>query len=192
MSNTYFIKGSIIGLAVGLFFGWLIFSSNGENKSLKNLSSFSESSATVLDSRGENIEVDENHKKYSNSTFGFSLVYPKELSVTEYDEPGGAKTIVFQKGEEMYGFQIFVTPYEKKEITKERIKSDIPSGIIKDPIEVVIGEGINALAFLSSNTAMGETREVWFIKDGNLFEVTTYKAQDSWLADILKTISFPK
>jgi hypothetical protein len=37
---------------------------------------------------------------------------------------------------------------------------------------------------------MGDTREVWFIKGGFLYEVTTYKQLDTWLAQILQTWQF--
>jgi hypothetical protein len=37
---------------------------------------------------------------------------------------------------------------------------------------------------------MGDAREVWFIKSGYLFEVTTYKPLDSWLSQILQTWKF--
>jgi hypothetical protein len=41
--------------------------------------------------------------------------------------------------------------------------------------------------FFSQNPVMGETREVWFIKDGYLYEVTTYRELDSWLSQIMAT-----
>ena len=37
---------------------------------------------------------------------------------------------------------------------------------------------------------MGDTREVWFIHGGFLYEVTTYKQLDSWLAPIMQTWQF--
>jgi hypothetical protein len=37
---------------------------------------------------------------------------------------------------------------------------------------------------------MGDARELWFIRDGYLYEVTTYKPLDTWLADIMKTWQF--
>ena len=37
---------------------------------------------------------------------------------------------------------------------------------------------------------MGDAREVWFIKNGFLYEVTTYKELDAWLASIMQTWKF--
>ena len=36
----------------------------------------------------------------------------------------------------------------------------------------------------------GDTREVWFIHGGYLYEVTTYKELDIWLAGIMRTWKF--
>ena len=37
---------------------------------------------------------------------------------------------------------------------------------------------------------MGDTREVWFIHGGFLYEVVTYKELDDWFAGIMRTWKF--
>lgn len=125
---------------------------------------------------------------YRSHLLGFQISYPEHLTVREYGK-ANTSTIVFedQKGEK--GFQIFVVPYADTVVSEERLKMDIPSGVIKDPAEVVVG-GATATAFWSTNMLFGETREVWFIRDGFLYEVTTYKDLDQWLAEIMKTWTF--
>jgi hypothetical protein len=49
---------------------------------------------------------------------------------------------------------------------------------------------VPATAFYGSNSAMGDTREIWFIRGGFLYEVTTYKELDTWLATIMLTWQF--
>jgi hypothetical protein len=44
--------------------------------------------------------------------------------------------------------------------------------------------------FFGSNSVMGDTREIWFTHGGFLYEVTTYKELDSWLAPIMQTWQF--
>ena len=44
--------------------------------------------------------------------------------------------------------------------------------------------------FYGSNSVMGDTREIWFINAGLLYEVTTYKQLDTWLVPILQTWQF--
>ena len=62
--------------------------------------------------------------------------------------------------------------------------ADDPSRIMQQPTDVYIG-GVKATMFFSSDALLGPTREVWFLHGGYLFEVTTYKDQDQWLAAVM-------
>lgn len=134
-------------------------------------------------------EAPEGFLLYENEQFDFSLFYPAELGVSERDEEGDAQTILFQTPSGGFGFQIFIVPYDKKEITEERFKNDVPSGVRKEPVTVWV-DGVQGVAFWSENAALGETREVWFIHDWYLYEVTTYKELDEWLMNILSSWAF--
>lgn len=125
-------------------------------------------------------------KEYRSEAYHFSLFYPDTLSVKEYKEAGGAQTITFSNNQGEYSFQIFVLPFKESQVTEKRFKMDIPSGVLKEPVDVII-DGIRATTFFSTNAIMGDTREVWFIKNGFLYEVTTYKELDTWLAGIMQS-----
>jgi hypothetical protein len=139
---------------------------------------------------GSVAAADDANVTYEDAALGFSLTYPKELAVTEYEEEGGARTLVFAKPGEQYGFQIFIAPYAGKVITEERLRKDLPGAAVREPVEVVIGSGIQASAFWSESPVIGESREVWFIYDGYLYEATTYARLDSLLGEVLATIDF--
>jgi len=128
-------------------------------------------------------------KEYRHLTYHFSFFYPDDLLVKEFKELGTAITITFQDSKGEKGFQIFVVPYGESQITEQRFKMDVPSGIRQEVVDVMIGE-IRGIMFFSQNVAIGETREVWFIKGGFLYEVTTYKELDSWLSEIMQTWKF--
>jgi hypothetical protein len=51
-------------------------------------------------------------------------------------------------------------------------------------------DGVSATMFYGSKSTMGDTREIWFINAGFLYEVTTYRQLDSWLAPIMQTCQF--
>ena len=85
--------------------------------------------------------------------------------------------------------QVFVTPYSDARITDARFKLDESSGVKIDPTNVVV-DGAKGIAFFSNAPIMDDTREVWFIKNGYLYEVTTFKELDSWLQNILHTWRF--
>lgn len=138
------------------------------------------------------VSIPDNSNLFKSEKYGFSLEYPKELAIKEYEEGGGSHTIIFQKIGELFGFQIFVTPYSKDEITEAQLTKDIRSGEIRRPTEILIGKDgdIRALIFETDSSIIGETREVWFINNGYLYEVTTYLEHDQWLSDILSTFEF--
>lgn len=127
--------------------------------------------------------------QYRNVERGFSLWYPKELKVKENDEGDTTYTIVFSDEVGEKSFQIFFTPYMGDTITSSRFFKDFPDGKFTEPVEVVIGDNMHALVF-NSEGALGKLREVWFIHDNYLFEVTTYDNLDSWLAEIMKSWKF--
>lgn len=128
-------------------------------------------------------------REYANSTFHFSLLYPNDLQATEYKEQGGALTVTFEDPATSEGFEIYVTPFSATQITESRFKLDEPSGTFLQPTNVVI-DGTQATMFFGYNSIMGDTREVWFIHGGFLYEVATYKALDSWLAQIMESWKF--
>lgn len=123
---------------------------------------------------------------YRNNQYAFQLHYPPGLTHQEYDEGQGATSIVFEDAKTRAGFQIFVTPYDLDYISEDRLKRDIPSGVVEDQQEVMIA-GSRGAIFFSKNPVMGETREVWFIRDGYLYEVATYRQLDAWLSQIMTT-----
>lgn len=133
--------------------------------------------------------IPEGYVEYVNEEYRFSFYHPPELQIEEFDEGEGAVTIRFQDPSTKAGFQVFITSYAEQEITPERFALDVPSGVIKEPTDVLI-DGYRGTMFLSQHTLLGETREVWFMRGGNLFEVTTYKQLDPWLAQIMSTWKF--
>ena len=127
-------------------------------------------------------------REYKSILFRFSLFYPNDLLVTEYGE-GSGTTIAFENAADSKSFQIFIVPYKENQISSERFKMDVPSGVMEYPVDIMLS-GARATMFYSKNDAMGETREVWFIKNGFLYEVMTFARLDTWLALILATWRF--
>lgn len=135
------------------------------------------------------VDVPADWQFYSNDVYGFSVYVPPDLVLREYDEGSGVRTFSFEKSDTQEGFQVFVVPYAEETVSEARLLMDIPSGVVREQVEIVI-DGEKATAFFSQHALMGETREVWFIHDGYLFEVTTYKELDTWLAEIMQTWEF--
>lgn len=128
-------------------------------------------------------------REYRNARYRFSLLYPRDLAVKEIDEGGGATTVTFENPGLAKGFQIFIVPYEGTQITEEQFLKDVPSGVREDVFDFYLN-GILASTFFSTNAILGETREVWFVHQGYLYEITTLRDLSNWLAPILETWRF--
>jgi hypothetical protein len=59
----------------------------------------------------------------------------------------------------------------------------------KDVTNVSVG-GAKGIAFYGWDDRLHDTREVWFIHDGLLYEVSTFKSLDTWLAPIMQSWTF--
>lgn len=124
--------------------------------------------------------------KYTNIRYSFSLYHSPEAKVTEHELGQGATIITIENEKKVRGMQVFVVPYWEKEITNERFKADVPSGI-RTNIEKTEVDGIEAVTFNSVDEGLGATREVWFIRGGYLYEVTTFQGVGDWFIPKMQT-----
>ena len=130
--------------------------------------------------------------RYKNPYYGFAVSYPMELTQREFSEGTDGITVAFQKPNEEKGFQIFIIPYAEKQISQERIRADLAGAPMKNLKNIVLPGNVQAVHFESVAPLIGDSIEVWFIHNGYLFEITTYRALDTWLAGILGTLVFTK
>jgi len=196
MNKKYVIVGIVITLAI---LGFLLYTFGVVHVSPKNIKTSGDTVNAIRDAASSANPVivyepgagwvSKESRIYKNLLLHFSLVFPKDLKVREYDDKTSASTITFEDDTGEKGFQIFVVPYTEDYIKTERFKKDVPSGVMQEPVDIII-DGARATMFYSKNDVMGDTREIWFIKNGFLYEVTTYARLDSWLALILSTWRF--
>lgn len=133
--------------------------------------------------------VPEGHKEYRSADYHFYVYYPGDIPPQESRDPGFAMTVEFQKEDGDPGFQIYAAPINGTTITEDRFLRDEPSGVRKDTKDVSV-DGAAAVAFHGFDPRIGQTYEVWFIKDGLLYEVATYRQLEPWLDQILSTWRF--
>ena len=147
---------------------------------------------------------------YQDSTYRFSVNYPAGYTVQSVDDPdAGGTTILIQQNQgatlgQTGGIQIFVSPWSDSDtsITPDRIEQDIPDMTVNNPQEVdmavnqgsTLGDGQSVgkgLAFESNNAAFGgASREVWFVFNGNLYQISTYLQYNDLLKAMLGTWKF--
>jgi hypothetical protein len=134
-------------------------------------------------------EVPAGQKEYRNDMYKFSLIHPEPLSVKEFNEGEGAMTITFENTETLEGFQIYVVPYEGYKVSEEQFVMDVPSGVREELTDVYV-DGVLGTSFRSRHALLGDTREIWFIHEGYLYEATTILSQGDDMEAILTTWRF--
>lgn len=138
---------------------------------------------------------------YTDSQYNFSFEYPKDFTATKFGEGEDGDTILVQKQGSKEGFQIFISPFDEPgPLTEERVKQDLPDLKMESPEQRVLKitvdsgssapSGVEGLIFFSEEASLGKTREIWFIQNGFLYQVSTYKEFDSLVAKILETWRF--
>lgn len=126
--------------------------------------------------------------EYRTQAYHFSILFPQEMRVKEYGGKGDSLTVTFDEGQPL-SFQIFATPYNKQAVDGERFAKDNPSRMYAEPLDVVVA-GERAVIFFSQAPGVGQTREVWFIRRGVLYEVNTKKENDEWLSKTMSSWMF--
>jgi len=128
---------------------------------------------------------------YTDSQYKFSFEYPKDFTVTKFQEGEDGDTILVQEKESKKSFQVFIAFFDEPgPLTKERVLEDLPDLIIKNPEQRILKNGEPALIFFSEEPSLGETREIWFVHNGYLYQISTYTTLDSLVAKILETWKF--
>ncbi len=192
-------------LIVGILGGIIFFAVKSYNKNDGNLNVIglpsinSEESEEVFGVEpvvvGEVKKVDDTTNTFIHKGYNFTLNFPASMTASNFRE-GAGEQIQFQ-GTGGDWFQIYVTMWDEDgDITTARIKKDIPDIVINSPQNVIIGPkqidgvGPHALIFFSKDSGLGETREVWFVQNGYLYQVTSKKSFDLKLGQVLSTINF--
>ena len=141
-------------------------------------------------SRIDEIEkvVVNNEDIFVNEKPNFSFQKPKGFTVGEVDEGEGSKSIIVQNKNTGLGFQIYTSPFDEDitVLTEDRIKQDLPALIIDKPQKIQVS-GSEGLAFVSQNQSFGKSREVWFVYNGFLYQMSTYIESELLLQKVLET-----
>lgn len=129
-------------------------------------------------------------KPYTNSKHHFSLMLPDDFTVSE-SSIDGKDTVVFQNSKSE-GIQITISPYDDiKVLTADMIEKELPDMKVSDAEPVEIGMYNKGVAFKSDNDAFdGASREVWFVFDSKLYQISTYERFDKLLQKMFETWRF--
>jgi hypothetical protein len=128
--------------------------------------------------------------EYHSQPYHLSIFYPSGMQYSEQlAAPGQPLFVTFQDPQSGGGFQIYILPYSQSTITPERFKLDEPSGIEQNIFNVQVA-GADGIMFESTDPVVGQLREIWFIHEGLLYEVTTALSYDKTIQNIMQTWQF--
>jgi hypothetical protein len=135
-------------------------------------------------------------QNYTNSTYHFSLKMPEGYEVQDLPSADGTGETIVLANTAGDGIQIVISPFDEDTgggytLTKERILQDVPDLEIQQEQPLDVGDNYHGLAFLSNNPSFGgASREVWFVYQGNLYQISTYARLDDTLKAIFATWQF--
>ncbi len=127
---------------------------------------------------------------YKDELYNFSFTYPKGFTAGSFSDTDDTHTILVRDGKQAVFAQIFVSGFDEDIVLDEkRIKKELPDLVITDPKTVFIGE-VQGIAFTSTNSLSSESREVWFVHKGNLYQVSAPIAQAGLFDIMIQTWKF--
>jgi uncharacterized protein (UPF0333 family) len=136
------------------------------------------------------INADNITKTYTNSEHNFSFDYPKEFKITEFGEEEN-KTILINNADNKFQFQIIISYFgESGPLTQKRILQDLPDLKMENVQQKTLKNGDSVLIFLSDGSNSEKTREVWFIYNEYLYQISALQSFNDELNKILATWKF--
>ena len=129
---------------------------------------------------------------YVHPEYGFTFKYPSNLEKTEFEEGDGEIILFRSQDGNKEGFQIYVSTYgEAEDLSIELIKrSALDVGITNDKKTQVGPDSIEAVQFDAEKSPTDKTHEVWLVKDGIFYQMTSYQEYGKTLDEIMKTWRF--
>ena len=123
--------------------------------------------------------ADVSEVEYQNQQFNFSLQYPAGMTVSEDSGDEGLETILFVDATSGKQFEIEAFPY-----SKVNLAGNTPA---PDTSATASDQG-DTLADV--NVLVADTVQVWFTKNGVMYEVIARKDDEPWLLSLLQTWRF--
>ena len=132
-------------------------------------------------------------KIYEDTDYGFSFFYPENFSVGAFSDEEGTKTILVQNAEEGVGVQIFISAFDEDIVLNaDRIKKELPDIAMSDVKNIVLGGlaskyDVQAVSFKTGTAGADESREVWLVAKGNLYQISIPIQSEKLISDIITT-----
>jgi hypothetical protein len=138
-----------------------------------------------------NVDNSNATKTYLHSDESFSFSFPSDFTFSSMADQNTdnlqSDTLLFKGNQNTRNFQIHISSFDGTTLDVARIKRDIPSLDVEQPEKIAI-DGAQGVAFLSKEAGSAlVTREIWFVHDSKIYQVSTFKDFDQEMVSILST-----
>jgi len=176
--------------AVSAFFVYHRFKKPAVSQKTENIPAAEESNQDEI--------ISKTSKTFTHPDFGFSFAYPDNFALKRF--PGdGEDSIVVQGKDGKNGLQMMISAYdEKDDLSLASVKNAAGELTIGDEKEITIGakNDIKAFSFTLTNPdadpgdVSGTLNEIWFTRDGKLYQISSYPDFAGYMEKILQSFSF--
>lgn len=124
---------------------------------------------------------------YTHPLFGFTFSLNEKFNTGTFPEGEGEMLMVKLTGEQAQQTQIYITKFgEPGPVSAQRISKDLPDMVVEQPVDISVN-GEPAVAFVSRLASGQKTREVWFVRGGNLYQISAPQESEKMVSDMLSS-----
>jgi hypothetical protein len=134
----------------------------------------------------------EDYVTYTDPVYGFSFPYPADFTVSNFfdDDEGERYVALLENPRVNLAIQIVVSPTDQN--VPITIQDLDPSVVVEHPVDITLTDGTPALRFYSKDADGKDIGEIWFIRDGDLYQITMHAGSwfDAWPQELGTKLTF--
>lgn len=179
----------IIAIILGVILGIVLISPSSSEKSKEILSGINEIKFGNEEAEKYSLEKEQNPGQvYNHQSPNFSFPYPEGFKVSSFIQ-SGQEMVLVQNNKKAHAFQIALSFFDEpnNSLNADRIRRDIVDLNMEDPKQINIGEKGSGVSFVDKDTGM---REVWFVYNNFLYQITATRESEGLLEAVLENWSF--
>ena len=160
------------------------YSSNRPNKP----SEINESNKTNLTNTPTDSGASSELFSYAHPELGFSFNYPGNYQISNLADDQGETILLQDNGK---GAQIYISDFvSKEEFNSAMVRRELGQDKLNNLKDIAMPGGFNAVSFSGQDKALGEVWDVWFVKNGKLYQITSQPGQEKLLKSLVESLKF--
>jgi|GEM_PF-3632370 len=126
---------------------------------------------------------------YTHPDLGFTISYPGNYAISKNMADDQGETILLQNNGK--GAQIYISDFSGSEFNSAIVRRELAQEKLNNLKDIVMPAGnFNAVSFSGKDPALGEVWDVWFVKNGKLYQITSQSGQDQLLKSLVESFKF--